>query len=370
VIKIKQTLQDFKAASYVRNPMKKLREYGFNISTVLDCSLGTNPYGCTPEIKKQLMNINWDNVSHYPDNSYPKVKESIINHWDDTCKLHEDDIFLGSGAAGILANLSKIFVQEGSKVLGVSPQFSENMNLVKMLGGEYEFVPLKEEERFIFDEEEFINSIKACHDGIYIDNPNNPTGQIIDLSTIKKIVERAAKYGIPVIIDEAYGDFMDRSNSAIGLCEDFDNLIVVRSFSKGRGLANLRLGYVIINGPVKKYYDTINIPSFVFPDILSDLVVESLRDEEFILNSRQRIKKAKKELIAACEGKFNIAQTDLEVPIFMISHIDPEIDLYDTFLKSGIITAPGEEFPGIGKNYVRVRIPVDISEMIKRLGRF
>lgn len=365
--KIRHTLRDFKAASYVRNPIEKLKEYGIDINTVIDCSLGTNPYGCTPRIKQRVMDINWGEISHYPDTSYPELKKSIVDYWKDVYKLEESDIFLGSGAAGILANLNKMFVQEGSRVLGYSPQFSENINFAKILGGKYEFVPLESKSNFSFDVEGFIGYIKNSHDVIYIDNPNNPTGQIIRLSDIQKIVKKAAELHIPIIIDEAYGDFMDKSNSAISLCEDFDNLIIVRSFSKGLGLANLRLGYVIIKGPIKEYYNTVNIPPFVFADTLSGLAIESLEDESFIINSRQQIKKAKEKLITACKGKFNIAQTSLEVPIFLISHADPKKDLYDTFLKSGIITAPGEEFPGIGKNYARIRIPAEISEMIKRL---
>lgn len=260
-----------------------------------------------------------------------------------------------------------MFIQDNSKVLGYSPQFSESINFVKILGGKYEFVPLKSQDDFAFSEEDFLDSINGNWDLIYIDNPNNPTGQIIELAKIERIAKKAEGYGIPVIIDEAYGDFMDNTNSSIALLDQYKNLMVVRSFSKGLGLANLRLGYVITKGPIKNYYSMVNIPPFVFADILTEIAIEALLDENFIVSSQKQIKNAKEKLLTHCQDKFAIAKTSLETPIFLISHPDEEVDLYDLFLKKGIITAPGEEFPGIGKNSVRVRIPVDIDGIIQRL---
>ena len=81
---------------------------------------------------------------------------------------------------------------------------------------------------------------------IYLDNPNNPTGKIIPLEEIEEVVKKAAELDIAVIVDEVYGDFMSKENSSISLINQYDNLLIVRSFSKGFGLAGLRIGYVIL----------------------------------------------------------------------------------------------------------------------------
>ena len=78
-----------------------------------------------------------------------------------------------------------------------------------------------------------------------MDNPNNPTGQCIPLEQIEYIVREAAKDNICVLVDEAYGEYMRSENSAITLIKTYDNLIVLRTFSKGFGLAGLRLGYLV-----------------------------------------------------------------------------------------------------------------------------
>jgi len=66
---------------------------------------------------------------------------------------------------------------------------------------------------------------------VYIDNPNNPTGQVISLDVIEEVTKKALEEEVIVVVDEAYGDFMDIKNSAVNL--EYPNLIVVRSFSKG-----------------------------------------------------------------------------------------------------------------------------------------
>ncbi len=330
--------------------------------------MGVNPYGCSGLAKKTTKNIDWDGMSRYPDPSYNTIKKAIINYWSDVTELNENEIFLGTGSVNVLIKLNRLFIESGSKVLGYCPQFSEYENLVKIHGGVYDYISLREEENFKFPYKRFLNAINDSYSVIYIDNPNNPTGQVLEISIIEEITERAADYGIPVILDEAYGDYMAPSNSAISICEKYDNLLTVRSFSKGLGLANIRLGYLIVKGCLKEYYDKVNIPPFVFPDILSNIITETLNDSEFIIQCRTNIKKNKAKLISVCKGKFIIAETDLEIPILTLGSKDKG-NLYNHFLKNGIITAPGEEFTNLGKNYARLRIPSDIEDLLERMEK-
>ncbi|HHV18532.1 MAG TPA: histidinol-phosphate aminotransferase family protein [Thermoanaerobacterales bacterium] len=366
--KIRPVLHDFKPKSYTKDPWEKLIEYNIKKEDVIDCSLGVNPYGCSTLAEKATKNVDWNGMSKYPDTSYSSIKKAIVNFWSDTAELKEEEIFLGAGSVNVLVKLNRLFIQSGSKVLGYCPQFSEYENLVKIHGGVYDFISLREEENYKFPYKRFLNAIDESYNVIYIDNPNNPTGQVIDISIIDEIAKKAANYGIPVILDEAYGDYMNASNSAISICEKYDNLLIVRSFSKGLGLANIRLGYLIVKGCFKEYYNTVNIPPFAFPDIMSGIIIETLNDSEFILQCRKKIKKNKAELVSICKEKFTIAETGLEVPILTLGCKDKG-NLYNYFLKNGIITAPGEEFTNLDENYVRLRIPSDIKDLLGRVEK-
>ena len=78
----------------------------------------------------------------------------------------------------------------------------------------------------------FLQRLDSRHKMVFVDNPNNPTGQVIPLAEIRRIASAAARLGIGVVVDEAYGDYMAKENSAINLLDDFDNVVVLRTFSK------------------------------------------------------------------------------------------------------------------------------------------
>ena len=130
-----------------------------------------------------------------------------------------------------LEKINKFVIREGSKVLGYALQFSEYITEVRVMGGFYEYMSLKKEEDFEFNYDEFIEKINDSYTLVYIDNPNNPTGQVISLDVIEEVTKKALEEEVIVVVDEAYGDFMDIKNSAVNL--EYPNLIVVRSFSKG-----------------------------------------------------------------------------------------------------------------------------------------
>ena len=104
-----------------------------------------------------------------------------------------------------------------------------------------------------------------------------------------------------MIVDEAYGDFMNDNSSAINL--DYDNLIVVRSLSKGFGLAGLRVGYAVVKGrPLKEAYSKIATP-FPITSVSEVAAIAALRRRDFIERSRAFIAEVEREVVDLLEGK-------------------------------------------------------------------
>ena len=172
---------------------------------------------------------------------------------------------------------------------------------VKLYEGIFDHVLLKDNDNFKFNVTKFLQRMNPEYTLIYIDNPNNPTGQIIAIEDIKQIVVSAQEYNICVVIDEAYGDFMDNSNSAINLVDDFDNLMVVRTFSKGFGLAGLRVGYMITSEYLSEIYSKVDVP-FTINNIGYSAAIISMKDKDFISYSRKKSMKSSKR----SEIPFNI----------------------------------------------------------------
>ena len=122
-----------------------------------------------------------------------------------------------------------------------------------------------------------MNQIDSKYSVISIENPNNPTGQIIDINDIEKIVRKAKQYGIFVIIDEAYGDYMSLNNSAIKLVGKYNNIIVLKSASKFYGLPNHRIGYLFAEKELIKIYDEIALP-FAFSDLSASIFIKIIKN--------------------------------------------------------------------------------------------
>ena len=124
-------------------------------------------------------------------------------------------------------------------------QFPDYVRAARTRGAKYKGVVLTPPE-LKMSAAKLLEHLNQDTEVVYIDNPNNPTGQVLPLADLETIVAQAQRQNTAVIVDEAYGDFVANENSAINLVTRYPNLAVARSFSKGWGLAGLRVGYGVI----------------------------------------------------------------------------------------------------------------------------
>ena len=331
----------------------------------LDCSLGTNPYGFSKKVLHGAQRIDYNLINSYPSVD-DRLKSQIIQFWEKAITLKEDQIELACGSMDCITKINKIFIDVGTPVLGYVPQFPDYEADVKSLGGIYESVKMHEDHGR-FNTSLFLDHLHQKYALAYIDNPNNPTGQVIPIEDIETIALKSADLGICLVVDEAYGDFMDMSHSAINLLDRFDNLIVLRSFSKGFGLAGLRVGYTVSSPEIMSFYKKVHIP-FAVNFLSGCLVEEALKDENFIQSSRKQVEAAKTILIQKIKTLDHL-ETHAQTPIITLVHGDPTVDLYAALLKQQVISVPGSSFVGLGSHCVRVRIPSDVNLLIDKINR-
>jgi len=364
--KCREHLHDFTRFSYIHeSPLAEIIAAGFSHEDVIDCSLGTNPFGCSPLVISNLQSRDWKEVHKYPDPSYQDLTDALVAFWSNTVSLSNDQILIGAGASGLIEKILKATIAPGRAVFGYAPQFTEFATEVFAQGGDYRWFALQESKFHQFNVSEFLQTLTPSYNLVYIDNPNNPTGQIIPLEDIERILHKARKFGLPVMIDEAYGDFTAQENSSLSLIPDFENLITVRSFSKGSGLANFRVGYAVSQKPLMSYLRKVDLP-FPVSSTASHVALLSLQDEQFVLESRKRIELEKRKLIASCPN-FYFAATNNEIPIMVIGVNNQDIDLAGLLRKKAILSESGADFYNLGPNYVRLRIPPSTDELILRL---
>ena len=358
---IEEYYRNFKVRDYMDDVV--LREQ--SLDDIIDCSLGTNDFIDCNKIKKYIIKSNYE-LNKYPILEYDLLKKELIHYWNKQVgiSLNEKNIAFGAGIMGILRNISEFLINEKKVILGCAPQFPRFISEVELKRGKYEYYAISEKNNFKFDVNELLKMISKKYDVIHIENPNNPTGQIIDISDIEKVIEKAKKYNIIVIVDEAYGEYMVSNNSAIKLVEKYDNLIVLRSASKFYGLPNHRVGYLFSNERIVKIYNEVTIP-FPFSDLSANVfrnILENYKEMDF---TREKVVEIKRKMLNTLKEE-NYLYTDIETPIFTVKSNKYE-NLSNELRKKGIIAENCLTFLNLDSTYVRLRIPRDWKRLLSIL---
>lgn len=358
---IEEYYKNFKVRDYMDDVV--LREQ--SLDNIIDCSLGTNDFIDENIIKKYITKSNYE-LNKYPIIEYDLLKEELIKYWKEyiNTSLTEENIAFGGGIMGILRSMSEFLFNQKTNILGCAPQFPRFVSEVELKRGNYEYYDISKEDNFKFNANSLLKMISNKYDVIHIENPNNPTGQIIDIQDIERIVNRAQKYDIIVIIDEAYGKYMNQNNSAIKLVEKYDNIVVLRSASKFYGLPNHRIGYLFSSKAFVKVYNEVTIP-FPFSDLSANVYRNIIKKHKEMDSIKQEVMGIKKKMLKALRPE-NYLYTSIETPIFTLKS-DKYENLSNQLRKRGIIAENCINFLNLDSRYARVRIPKEWEKLLSIL---
>ncbi len=222
--------------------------------------LNTNecPYPPSPRVFEALKDMDWERLRLYPDPLMSELIESIAGYYG----VKTTEVFAGVGSDDVLSMCFLTFFAGDRPVLFPDITYSFYDVWADVYRIPYETKKLDED--FMIKAEDYY----AANGGVVIANPNAPTGIGESLDLIKDILDH--NRDSVVIVDEAYIDF--GADSALPLISEYDNLIVVRTMSKSRAMAGMRIGYCFGNEKLIKYLNdvkysvnsyTLNIPSIV-----------------------------------------------------------------------------------------------------------
>lgn len=207
---------------------------------IVSFSANVNPLGISPALRTVLAE-NIDSIATYPERDYETLKSSISEYTGAEPK----DIMVGNGTTELISLFIDIVSPKKALILG--PTYSEYERSISLVGGRTSYYPLKEENDFRLDIDDFCRKITSDLDLIIICNPNNPTSSIIDRDEMRKILDCCKENSVFVMVDETYIEFTEnyKKYTAIPLCSIYNNIIVLRSTSKFFACPGLRLGYAI-----------------------------------------------------------------------------------------------------------------------------
>lgn len=340
-------------------------DYSMHLSErqyILDCSMGSNPYGPAPGLS--VDHDVTEGIHLYPDDE-SVLKGLIAQRYADIADISPEMIVFSCGSIGSVLAINRLVCHPGKKVIGLAPTFTAVIDDLITYGVDWDPVLLRKERGFRFDAHDLLAEVDehpAAY--IYIDNPNNPTGQFYPLDALEEMVALAQVRGSFVLIDEAYGDYMPNSNSAIGLVEKYDNLVVTRTFSKGMGLAGARLGYTIGQPQLMDLLLKTNVP-ISMSSVAQHLAIKAL-ESGWVEKTKERVEADKPRVLAALDH-LKHGFTESSTPITLMYLEDEDIDLADAMLDVGIRVVSCDGYDGLGKHAVRVNLHDDIETLISLL---
>ena len=214
-----------------------------NLPDMIKLNTNENPYPPSPKVVEVLKSFDCDSLRLYPDPNSQLLADALAKRYG----LASDQVFLGVGSDDVLAIAFMTFFNSGKPIFFPDITYSFYDVWADMLRIPYETKPLDADFR-----------IKASdyygeNGGVVFPNPNAPTGIAEPVEFVRDIVSHNPD--VIVIVDEAYVDF--GGQTALPLLKEFDNLLVVRTFSKSRSMAGLRIGYALGNEKLIGYLNDV-----------------------------------------------------------------------------------------------------------------
>ncbi|KXB00458.1 hypothetical protein AKJ42_00780 [candidate division MSBL1 archaeon SCGC-AAA261C02] len=317
-----------------------------------------SPVGPSPKAV-EVLKQEAEKVGEYPDPSSIEPKKAIGEYLG----VNPNMICMGNGSDEIMDLACKIFIDPGDKCLIPIPSFSMYEIACRVNLGEPKFIELSDFQWQTKGLLEALGDVKLA----FIGRPNNPTGNSIDEDGLRELLET----GKPIIVDEAYAEFSDYS--VVDWTKSYENLLVLRTFSKIFGLAGLRIGYSIGGPKVIKALEGIR-PPFNVNRLAQSAAIAALEDEEFVQEVKNMIITGREYLQEELSKlDFRVLPSDTNFLMVGLENLEADAPKVCDYLdENGILVRDLTNFRGAGPNWIRVTIgkPDQNERLIDALKMF
>ena len=253
------------------------REMGLNEADIVKLASNENPLGISPKAQMAIDEA-VHGIARYPDGNSFELRKSV----SDKFGVAHNQIVFGNGSNDILELTARAYLQAGDEAVYSQHAFAVYPLVTQAVGAVGITVPAKD---FGHDLDGFLRAITPKTKLIFIANPNNPTGTLLKKDALYAFIHAAPSH-VLIILDEAYDEYLnsDNKSEAIGWLQQFDNLIISRSFSKAYGLAGLRIGFGLMHATVADILNRVRQP-FNVNAIAQAAAIASLADDDFVARS-------------------------------------------------------------------------------------
>jgi len=344
----------------VRPSVEEVEEYkpGKLVKGAIKLSSNENPLGPSPAAVRavvEALEAGELNLSIYPwERNEEALREEIARYIGIGIGIgigvDVENIVIGAGIDGVLDTLVKIFVDKGDEVIIPIPTFSLYESLVKIADATPVYLSRNPDANYGIPALDIIAASNDKTRMIFLSSPNNPTGNRITGDDMRTLAESVSKAMIAV--DEAYVEFAKKS--LVKVVNEYENVLVLRTFSKAFGLAGLRVGYAVLPEWLASIYKKVSLP-FTVNNVALIAAVAALRDKEHLRRSVELVKSGRPYLKENLQGLFKVYPSEAN---FVLVDVAPKKSyaVFDALLKKGITVRDCSSFRGAGDSLIRISV--------------
>jgi histidinol-phosphate aminotransferase len=334
----------------VYKPGKPIEEVKkeLGLTEVIKLASNENPYGASPEVLEAIQR-EFSQIAVYPDGGSMTIRAALSEHLG----VGQDQVIFGNGSDEIINMICRAYLEPGDRSVMAFPTFPQYRHNSTIEGAEVIEVPLVDGKHDLDKMQKQVNDHTKV---IWICNPNNPTGTIVTNDELTPFMEQVPKH-VLVVLDEAYCEYIDDPNypNTLELLGQYDNLIVLRTFSKIYGLASLRIGYGVGNAEVIRHVNQVREP-FNSNRMAQAAALAALQDQGFVTFCREKNRQGL-EYFQSYFDQWGLDYYPAYGNFITFNVGRPASEVFQGLLQKGFITRtdPSWELP----NYLRITVGTD-----------
>ncbi len=336
------------------------REYGV-IGDIIKLASNENCLGPSPLALKAAQESLAD-IHLYPDNGCYDLKQKIANKYD----LSVSQIIAGHGSNEIIQLIASAFLCPGDEVVTSEQTFLLYPLMSNAHGAQVVQVPLK---NFTYDLQSIARKVTDQTKIIFISNPNNPTGTIVETAVFNAFMADIPSQVI-VVVDEAYAEYVTSADypDALSYLRQNRNIIILRTFSKAYGLAGLRVGYGLGPEQLLGYLERVRVP-FNVNHVAQVAACAALDDVAHIKRSQDNNRVGCAYICSALTG-MGVSFVPTQTNFILIRLGERAEEIYHALLREGVIIRSMASY-GL-EDFVRVTIglPQENERFIQALSKY
>jgi histidinol-phosphate aminotransferase len=303
-----------------RTEQEILRKY--HLTHLIKLASNENCYGPSPLVFEAIRNLN---AHRYPDPQGMPLKETLA----EKLGVSTAQIIVGNGSSEIIQMIGQTYLQPREECVTALETFPVYQRVAAAMDANCICVPLSSGR---YDLERILASVGSKTRVIFVANPNNPTGTCINETELKDFLD-AVPSNVFVVLDEAYQEYQEEQLDTKRWLSRYDNLILLRTFSKVYGLAGLRIGYALSSPEVIADIHRVRLPYSVSL-VAQQAAMAALQDldhvQRCVVSNRQQRNLVQAEFTGR-DYSFVPSQTN-----FVLL----KMDVAEALLQKGILVAP------------------------------